>query len=124
MDALVLTAAEAEARIVAIRRLQAVADEMAWFVEKLRGERVPPAIAQGPLALSARAGWMLAQVALIQADAGIVSPHIVERICDRDAGLDTPALRCLALSTLEASHRRLRALRPSPCEPQLREAAR
>lgn len=124
MDALSLTAVEAQARAVAIRRLQAVADDMAWFVERLRGEPVPPAIAQGPLALSARAGWMLAQVALIQADAGVVSPNIVDRICNRDAGLDTPALRRLALSTLEASHRRLRALRPSPCEPQLREAAR
>lgn len=124
MDALSLSAGEAQARTVAIRRLQAVADEMAWFVEKLRGEPAPPAIAQGPLALSARAGWMLAQVALIQADAGIVSPHIVERICDRASGLDTPALRRLALSTLEASHRRLRALRPSPCEQQLREATR
>lgn len=124
MDALSLTAGEAAAGAVAIRRLQAVADDMAWFVEKLRDQPNPVAIAQGPLALSARAGWMLAQVALIQADAGIVSPRIVERICDRDAGLDTPALRRLALSTLEVSHRRLRALRPGSCEPELREACR
>ena len=124
MDALSLTAGEAQARVVAIRRLQAVADDKAWFVERLRRQPLSATIAQGPLALSARAGWMLAQVALIQADAGVVSPRIVERICDREAGLDTPALRRLALSTLEVSHRRLRSLRPGYCEPELREATR
>lgn len=124
MDALSLSGAEAAARSSAITRLQAVANDMAWFVERLRGQREAPGIAQGPLALSARAGWCLAQVALIQADAGIVSPRIVDGICQREYGVDAPGLRRLAMTTLEAAERRLRRQRPSPCEPERMEARR
>lgn len=124
MDALPLTGAEIAARCVAIERLKRVADDMAWFVERLRGQPDAPGLAQGPLALAARAGWSLAQVALIQADAGIVTPRIIDGIHRRDPAVETPALRRLALTTLEATERRLCAARPSPCDPELREAMR
>lgn len=118
-----MDAAQLAARHGAILRLRAVADDMTWIVEKLRQQPDAPAIAQGPLALSARAGWCLAQVALIQADAGITSPRIVDQIHQRDREIETPALRRLALSTLEATERRLNQPLPSPCEPVL-EASR
>lgn len=122
MDALSLSGAEASARSIAVTRLQAVANDMTWLAQRLRSQR-DPSIARGPLALSARAGWGLAQAALIQADAGIVSRRMIDGI-QSDRGVDAPGLRRLALSTLEATERRLQRLRPHPCEPVQREASR
>ena len=128
MDALTLTGAQVVARCAAVARLQAVADDMARFIDRLgrSGDRpgtVHVSIAQGPLALHARAGWMLAQAALIRAQAGIDSPHI-DAIVLRDPVTAPPSLRRLALTTLEATERRLHGWRPRPAAPDLREASR
>lgn len=126
MDARNLTAAQVAARCVAIDRLKHVADDMADFLDRIgrSGERPGTAharIAQGPLALQARAGWMLAQVALIQAQAGITAPRIIDAIAQRDPAGATPSLRRLALSTLQAAEARLGHVWPAPLS---REASR
>jgi hypothetical protein len=121
MDTLSLSGAQAAARSIAIDRLRAVAQDMGNLVERLGLQPETLAIAQCPLALATRSSWLYAQVALIQADAGMASPRLIAAIAERDPRLATPQLRRLAESTLIAAERRLHGRTP---EPLLQEASR
>lgn len=123
MDALSLDAAEATRRIEAISRLQAVAADMVRLTDRIIENRTDPALALGPLASAARAGWSYAQCALIQAQAGMASPRMIEAIALRDPQVSAPSLRRLSLSTLIAAEARLHRRPPEPA-PVAMEAAR
>ncbi len=122
MDALSLSGHEVATRLACIERLRAVADDMAHVSQRLiaelgDGEPLPTkAIAFGPLAMAARQGWGCAQAVLLQADAGIVSPRMIDTIAARDQAVESQPLRQLALSTLRAAERRLRATSPADCQ--------
>jgi hypothetical protein len=113
MDAQGLSGAEITRRTAAIARLQAVALEMRHFAVRLLDTSDEPTIAQSPLALAARAGWVRAQAALIQAEGGIASLGMIDAIAEPGI-VDSPALRGLSLSTLMAAEARLTGKPPMP----------
>lgn len=113
MDAFALAGGAYERRTAAIHRLEAVAADMRYFAVRLLDTRDEPAIAQGPLAMATRAGWIYAQTVLIQADGGMSSPSMVNAIAE-PGPVCSPALRGLSLSTLRAAEARICGRPPVP----------
>ena len=113
MDAFALTAADYDRRTAAIRRLERVAIEMDWVRTQLRQASSSDNVALSPLAIAARAGWMNAQAALIQADGGMRSPSMIKAIGEPGT-IDSASLRSLSLSTLLAAEARLTGKPPMP----------
>lgn len=113
MTALALSRTDYERRAAAIRRLEAVAADMRHFALRLVDTRDEPEIAQGPLAIATRAGWIYAQTALIQADGGMSSPSLINAIAERGP-VDSRTLRGLSLSTLMAAEARICGRPPVP----------
>jgi hypothetical protein len=113
MDALSLSRAEYERRTAAIRRLEAVAADMRYFAVRLVDTRDEPEVAQGPLALATRAGWIYSQTVLIQADGGMHSPSLINAMAE-PGPVDSRALRGLSLSTLMAAEARITGKPPAP----------
>ncbi|MFC5421979.1 hypothetical protein ACFPOB_20665 [Bosea eneae] len=113
MDALALSVGEHERRTAAIRRLERVAADMRYFAVRLVDTRDEPEVAQGPLALATRAGWIYARMVLIQADGGMHSPSLINAIAE-PGPVDSRALRGLSLSTLLAAEARICGRRPAP----------
>jgi hypothetical protein len=113
MNASALTAADYERRTAAIRRLERVAIEMDWVRAQIRAASSSDNVALSPLAIAARAGWMNAQAALIQADGGMRSPSMIKAIGEPGT-VDSASLRNLSLSTLIAAEGRLTGQPPMP----------
>lgn len=113
MGAFALADADCERRSAAIRRLETVAADLRYFAVRLVDTRDEPEIAQCPLAVAARAGWIRAQAALIQADGGMASPAMINAIAE-PAVVDSSSLRWLSLSTLMAAEARLSGKPPMP----------
>lgn len=113
MEALALSSADYDRRTAAIRRLEAVAQDMRYFAVRLVDTRGQPEIAQSPLAIATRASWIYAQTVLIQADGGMSSPSLVNAIAE-PGPVESRALRGLSLSTLMAAEARIRGRPPLP----------
>jgi hypothetical protein len=113
MDAFLLSSADHDRRTAAIRRLEAVAADMRSIALRLVDTRDEPEVAQGPLALATRAGWIYAQTVLIQADGGMHSPSLINAIAE-PGPVDSCALRGLSLSTLMAAEARITGKPPVP----------
>lgn len=113
MDALPLSPAEHERRSAAARRLDELSASIHWVGAQIVAAQDCENVSRSPLAFAARAGWVYAQVALIQADGGIRSRRMIDAIAEPGV-VDSPALRSLSLSTLMAADARLSGRPPMP----------
>jgi hypothetical protein len=113
MDAHLSTEEIVARRHEALDRLRIVAAEMGFYAVRLADTADEPTIARCPLALAARAGWSMAQAALIQADGGMASRTMIDAIAEPGI-VDSQALRGLSLSTLMAADARLSGRPPMP----------
>lgn len=113
MDALPLSSAECERRSAAGRRLDDLSDSIRWVGAQISAAQDCGNVSRSPLALAARAGWMYAQVALIQAEGGMHSRRMIDAIAEPGV-VDSPALRSLSLSTLMAAEARISGEPPMP----------